>query len=72
MPEGPEIRRAADTLAAAIVDHRLLRVWFAYAKLKPYEKTLQGRRIEAIARQSHAAEKHGRQPSFPLCAGCQH
>ena len=72
MPDGPEIRRAADTLAAAVVDHRLLRVWFAYAKLKPYEKTLQGRRIEAIARQSHAAENMVASRPFHFCAGCQH
>jgi endonuclease-8 len=54
MPEGPEIRRAADALAAAVVDQPLRTVWFAYAELKPYEKKLQGRRIEAITPQAKA------------------
>jgi endonuclease-8 len=54
MPEGPEIRRAADALAAAVVGQPLRTVWFAYAELKPYEKTLQGRRVEAITPQGKA------------------
>jgi len=54
MPEGPEIRRAADALAAAVVGQPLRTVWFAYAELKPYEKKLQGRRIEAITPQGKA------------------
>jgi endonuclease-8 len=48
MPEGPEIRRAADALAVAVVDQPLRAVWFAYAELKKYEKKLRGHRIEAI------------------------
>ena len=54
MPEGPEIRRAADALAAAMVGQPLRMIWFAYAELKPYEKALQGRRIEAITPQGKA------------------
>ena len=54
MPEGPEIRRAADALAAAVVGQPLRMIWFAYAELKPYEKALQGRRIEAITPQGKA------------------
>lgn len=49
MPEGPEIRRAADQLAEAVVGEPLARAWFAFPALKQHEKTLRGRRIEAIA-----------------------
>ena len=48
MPEGPEIRRAADRLAEAVVGEPLTRAWFAFPALKKYEKPLKGRRIEAI------------------------
>ena len=48
MPEGPEIRRAADRLAAAVVGEPLRSAWFAFPALKQYEAQLQGRRIEAI------------------------
>lgn len=48
MPEGPEIRRAADRLADAVVGKPLTLAWFAFPALKRYEKPLVGRRIEAI------------------------
>ncbi len=54
MPEGPEIRRAADALAAAVIGRPLTRVWFAFDALKPYETTLRGRRIETITPQGKA------------------
>lgn len=54
MPEGPEIRRAADALAAAVVGKRLTLVWFAFDQLKRYEKTLCGRRLEAIGARGKA------------------
>ena len=34
MPEGPEIRRAADNLEAAIKGKPLTDVWFAFPQLK--------------------------------------
>ncbi len=40
MPEGPEIRRAADLLQAAIAAKPLTKVWFKFAELKQYETTL--------------------------------
>ena len=49
MPEGPEIRRAADRLAAAAVGKPLRRVWFAFPSLKKFEKPLTGRTIVSIA-----------------------
>lgn len=48
MPEGPEIRRAADRLAAAVVGEPLVRARFAFPALKRHERGLTGRRIEAI------------------------
>ena len=48
MPEGPEIRRAADRLAEAVVGQRLALAWFAFPELKRWEKPLRGRCIEAI------------------------
>ncbi len=48
MPEGPEIRRAADALAAAVVGKPLTDVWFAFPELKPYETELTGLMIEKM------------------------
>jgi endonuclease-8 len=48
MPEGPEIRRAADRLAEAVAGQRLTLAWFAFPALKRWEKPLRGRRIESI------------------------
>jgi endonuclease-8 len=53
MPEGPEIRRAADRLAKAVVGRPLAAAWFAFPALKHHEAQLVGRRIEAI-------EPHGK------------
>lgn len=48
MPEGPEIRRAADRLAAAAAGEPLVRAWFAFPALERYRKQFAGARIEAI------------------------
>jgi endonuclease-8 len=48
MPEGPEIRRAADALAAAVLGEPLVSAWFHDPALKKYERILRGRRIESI------------------------
>jgi len=48
MPEGPEIHRAADTLARAVVGRELTGAYFARPELKPYEEMLKGCRVEAI------------------------
>ncbi len=58
MPEGPEIRRAADALAAAVVGAPLTTVWFDAEALKPYERRLRGRRIEAITPHGKALLTH--------------
>ncbi|QIZ51944.1 endonuclease VIII [Dickeya zeae] len=54
MPEGPEIRRAADRLAAAVVGKTLTGVWFAFPTLKPYEAKLVGERVERIVTRGKA------------------
>lgn len=48
MPEGPEIRRAADRLAAAVLNEPLQRVQFAFPQLKPFERRLSRHRITSI------------------------
>lgn len=49
MPEGPEIRRAADRLAEAVVGERLVSAWFAFPGLQRFEKRLAGCVVESIA-----------------------
>ncbi len=53
MPEGPEIRRAADQLAKAVVGQPVTAAFFAFPQLKPHETSLVGQRIRAI-------EPHGK------------
>lgn len=48
MPEGPEIRRAADRLAAAIQGRTAERVYFGLERLKAWEETLTGRAVERV------------------------
>jgi endonuclease VIII len=58
MPEGPEIRRAADRLAAAVVGTPLTLAWFALPALKPHGKRLIGHRITAIVPHGKALLTH--------------
>ncbi|MDX1481920.1 MAG: endonuclease VIII [Woeseiaceae bacterium] len=48
MPEGPEIRRAADRIADVLVGPSLDNVWFAFARLEPFVPELSGARVTAI------------------------
>ena len=48
MPEGPEIRRAADRVAAAIEGRIADDVFFAFERLKPYETELAGRKVDEV------------------------
>lgn len=54
MPEGPEIRRAADRLAKAVVGEPLVEVFFATAALKHHQSELTGHRIESITSRGKA------------------
>ncbi|WP_302138282.1 endonuclease VIII [Halomonas alkalicola] len=48
MPEGPEIRRAADRVHAQLAGRRLEHVWFAFPALAPRADSLVGRRVSAV------------------------
>ncbi|WP_312816501.1 endonuclease VIII [Atlantibacter subterraneus] len=48
MPEGPEIRRAADNLEAAIQGKSLTSVWFAFPALQPYQAGLIGQHVVRV------------------------
>ncbi len=48
MPEGPEIRLAADRVAAAVEGEIADEVFFAFDHLKPFEGLLAGQRIDEV------------------------
>jgi len=48
MPEGPEIRLAADKIEAALHDRELIEVFFAFDHLKPYSRSLAGSKVLAV------------------------
>jgi endonuclease-8 len=54
MPEGPEIRRAADRVAAAIAGQTTTGVFFAFDELKPFEPILTGRKVVEVATRGKA------------------
>ncbi|WP_313080164.1 endonuclease VIII [Atlantibacter sp.] len=58
MPEGPEIRRAADKLEQAVAGKPLTRVWFAFPELKPFETALVGQRVERLETRGKALLTH--------------
>ena len=60
MPEGPEIRRAADSLEAAIKGKTLTHVWFAFPQLKQFETELVGETVTQSALRRLACGKGGR------------
>jgi len=58
MPEGPEIRRAADTLEAAIKGQPLTGAWFAFPQLKAFENALVGQTVTHIETRGKAMLTH--------------
>ena len=48
MPEGPEIRRAADRIASAIEGEVADEVYFAFDALKPWQSALRGKRVRVV------------------------
>lgn len=48
MPEGPEIRRAADKVAAVLVDKTVEKVAFGLPQLRPFNKRLSGHVVTAV------------------------
>lgn len=58
MPEGPEIRRAADKLEAAVLGKPLTAAWFAFPELKVFEQALVGQTVERIETRGKALLTH--------------
>ncbi|WP_318370003.1 endonuclease VIII [Enterobacter sp.] len=58
MPEGPEIRRAADSLEAAIANKTLTDVWFAFDALKPWAAGLVGQHVTQMETRGKALLTH--------------
>lgn len=58
MPEGPEIRRAADNLEAAIKGKPLTDVWFAFPQLKTYQSQLIGQHVTHVGTRGKALLTH--------------
>jgi endonuclease VIII len=48
MPEGPEVKRAADEIGKAITDRPITEIFFAFSHLKPYEQILQGQTVQSV------------------------
>ena len=48
VPEGPEIRRAADRVADVLVGRRIEQACFAFPQLQPFEERLTGSVVEAV------------------------
>ena len=48
MPEGPEIRIAADLIAKAIAFKPIIEIFFAFEHLKPYQKILSKQLVTAV------------------------
>lgn len=58
MPEGPEIRRAADLLVKAIKLKPLINVWFAFPQLQVYQSLLTGQKVIDIETRGKALLTH--------------
>jgi len=58
MPEGPEIRRAADRIARVLVDTEIEAVEFAFPQLKHFEDLLAGERVLDVETRGKALLTH--------------
>ena len=58
MPEGPEIRRAADQIAAVLVDQRIEQVSFAFPALRRYSPLLRGCSVTHLETRGKALLTH--------------
>ena len=58
MPEGPEIRRAADRIERAVLGRTTTEVQFAFPHLKRYEKRLGGQAVTAVETRGKAMLVH--------------
>jgi endonuclease-8 len=48
MPEGPEIRLAAERVARVLEGRKIERAWFAFDRLKPWGRRLRGRSVHEV------------------------
>ena len=58
MPEGPEVRREADRIAAALVDAPLEQIEFGIPRLLPFTDLLSGTRVMAVETRGKAMLTH--------------
>jgi endonuclease-8 len=58
MPEGPEIRRAADRIAEALVDRSVDVVRFGIPRLRRHARTLRGHRVSGVETRGKALLTH--------------
>lgn len=58
MPEGPEVRREADRIQAAIVNQPLLRVEFGLPRLVRWRSAIEGSRVVAVQTRGKALLTH--------------
>ena len=58
MPEGPEIRKAADKLEKAIAHQPTTEVFFAFEHLQPYQDQLTGQAVTQISTYGKALVTH--------------
>lgn len=58
MPEGPEIRKAADKIALAVLPFAVTDIYFAFKHLKTYEKRLKGQRVTKVETRGKAMLIH--------------
>lgn len=58
MPEGPEIRKAADKLEKAIAHQPTTKVFFAFEHLQPYQEQLTGQAVTQISTYGKALVTH--------------
>lgn len=58
MPEGPEIRLAADRVEAALADRKIEDIAFAFERLRPFEHRLRGRSVERVETRGKAMLTH--------------
>jgi endonuclease-8 len=58
MPEGPEIRRAADRIAAVLIDEPIEEIAFAFPQLQRFSKVLRGSTITEVETRGKAMLTH--------------
>ena len=58
MPEGPEIRRAADRLEKILVDQSIIKLEFGILALKPRADDFQGKKVTAVETRGKALLTH--------------